>query len=208
VPTQQRSLQLYDPRIAERYEGSLNKQLAYHKLESKINTIHSQSTTSSHSPNTPQQYETIDKLLGDSMAYSEKNASKVFSTRFEWSPVLSRAVNTLWFWTVCLKRAKGIRVSDAKLYTLQTLGGIDITTLPPVLTLPIIVKHLCISRKMLKDIQKRHVEHRQLHLKSLAEAIVKKKNPTLPYNERFEKKTKRTIHSIIRKERLKKCIKK
>jgi hypothetical protein len=84
APTQHRILQLYDPRITDKYEGNLNKQLKYHKLEEKINNIHHLSTTSLHSEDTPQQYETIDKLLRESLTYSEKNASKFFSTKFEW----------------------------------------------------------------------------------------------------------------------------
>jgi hypothetical protein len=56
--------------------------------------------------------------------------------------------------------------------------------------------------------QKKHVEHRQFHLQSLAEAIVEKKNPSLVDPYRFEKKTKRTAHSIIRRERLKRMHKK
>jgi hypothetical protein len=53
-----------------------------------------------------QDYEKLDKLLGESMRYSEHHASKVFSTKYDWSPVLDRAVNNLCLWTLCLKWLK------------------------------------------------------------------------------------------------------
>ena len=106
----------------------------------------------------------MDKILGESLRYSERHSSKVFSTKYDWSPILNKAVNTLHFWTLCLKRAKGIRVSDNRLLKAQTTSDIEIETLPHVLPLPYIVKHLRKSRATLKDLQKRHEELRQSHL--------------------------------------------
>lgn len=164
APAQQRGLQLYDPRVVEKFEGLLNKQVEYHKLEQKINDVHQQSITFIGSLDLHKEYETIDKLLGESMKYSEKKAAKVFSTKYEWSPVLFQAVNTLRFWTVCLKRAKGFKVADSRHRLLLTASGIEIATLPLVLTLPIIVKYVRTSRSTLKELQKKHVEHCQFHL--------------------------------------------
>jgi hypothetical protein len=203
APAQQRGLQLYDPRVVEKFEGLL-KQVEYHKLERKINDHHQQSLTVIGSLDLHKEYETIDKLLGESMKYSEKKAARVFSTKYEWSPVLFRAVNTLRFWTVCLKRAKGFKVADSRLRLLLTTSGIETATLPPVLTLPIIVKYVCTSRSTLKELQKKHVEHRQFHLQSLAEAIVEKRNPALTNPDRLENKKKKTIWNLIWRERLKK----
>ncbi len=83
APSQRRGLQLYDPRITQKYEGNFNKQLEYHKLKDKVVHLHQGMTPTQHHV-AQQSYEKRDKLLGESMTYSEHQASRVFWKKSGW----------------------------------------------------------------------------------------------------------------------------
>ncbi len=95
--------------------------------------------------------------------------------------------------------AKGIRVSDNRVSIALAKSGIDVNTLPPVLTLPIIIHYLRKSRSTLKELQKQHVEFRPSHLYGFAQAVVEAKHPSLT-TDKLERRTKRMIQSIIHHE--------
>jgi hypothetical protein len=90
-PPCQRSLQLKDPRIVQKYISTLQKQFDNHKVSEKLqnlNSIHPCEWTSKHTTD----YECLDNLITESMLCAESRSAKRYTNTYEWSPTLVSAV--------------------------------------------------------------------------------------------------------------------
>jgi hypothetical protein len=48
------------------------------------------------------------------MLHAKSISAKVYSGKFQWSPVLKAAVKATQFWSVLLKQAKGLQINEAQ----------------------------------------------------------------------------------------------
>jgi hypothetical protein len=139
TPAKWRGLQLQDPRIVKKYYASLQKQLAYHKVPDKVAQLQTMAATNPKHHMLPITYNRLDQLITEFMLHTEKTSSKQYSTTFQWSPTLSKAVKPVRYWRLKLKQVKGVLISPHTITKAQEEKHIQ-TQLS--MTTPIIVQHL------------------------------------------------------------------
>jgi hypothetical protein len=112
APPCQRSLQLLDPRRVNTYREVLHKQLEYHKISNKLQTLTEAALNGSWTPDHTFCYEQLDSLITEAMLLAERNCSKKYTKHFEWSPTLINSVETVRYWRLLLKCTKGLTVQN------------------------------------------------------------------------------------------------
>jgi hypothetical protein len=170
-PFQLRRLKLYDPRIVDRYLEALHKQMEYHNLHEKLERLHNQAKTSLPlMPGMQQQYETLDRIQTECMLFAEKQSSKIFSKKYDWSPKLKQAVKATQYWYLKIRQSRGSVIHINKLLRFQQEGGFPGDNSP--LSLSAAMKGLQQGKQALREMQKRDSQLRVTHLEELAEACV------------------------------------
>jgi hypothetical protein len=137
------------------------------------------------------------------MVHAERSTTRLYSKTYNWSPALATMINTVRYWELCLKRARGSIISQYRLQKLQDASNIEPATLPNPLTLPTIVKFLRDARSKVTENKQNHDTLRQTHLFSLAEARVAARSPHLfhPSNlDKLEKVVTQERNSLSRRE--------
>lgn len=202
TPPIYRGLQTLDPRLTTEYINIVNKQIQYHKLDTRIQSLEAQATTGQWHDHHIAEYEAIDRLLTEAMLSAEKQISKKVSTTYVWSPTLKQSIAALRYWQLSLKKAQGRPIPDSILVKYQEDARIDIKTIPNPLRLPEIVHRLRQTRTALYDAQRRHLDLRANHLQELADARILLKNPTALQQDskKWDKQRKKELNRIIRKE--------
>jgi len=115
------------------------------------------------------------------MKYAEKESSRTFSTTFQWSPTLAKAIKSVRYWRLKLKQSKGVITSQ---FTLTKAREEAKILDGPQLTTPEIVQKLRDSMVTLRELQSRHQALREQHLETLAAARVEAKCKSLsPQNK-------------------------
>jgi len=198
APAKRRGLQLQDPRIASKYLLHLSKQLEYHKIEEKVQDLHSLALQDPTNPSIITQYNQVDQLMTESMKYAEKESSRTFSTTFQWSPTLAKAIKSVRYWRLKLKQSKGVITSQ---FTLTKAREEAKILDGPQLTTPEIVQKLRDSMVTLRELQSRHQALREQHLETLAAARVEAKCKSLS-PDKTNKATAKEIRRILRNERI------
>ncbi len=135
------------------------------------------------------------------MLHTEKTVSKKYSKKYHWSPKLSLALKALHYWQIRLQVAKGNPFNQNKLSLLQQ----HLNKESGQLNLPMtdIVHNLRSAKQVLREYQQQHIQLREEHLKSLAEARVVAKNTSLLLPQKvhnLEKRITRELHHIKKKE--------
>jgi hypothetical protein len=201
TPAQYRRLQTYNPRLTEKYQELLSKQVAYHKLDKRADDLLKTAQEGLWSETHTTEYETIDRQLTEGMLSAEHAISKKVSNTYALSPKLKQAVSTLKYWQLCLKNAHGKSMSNKRLLYLQQDANIDPTTIPDPVRIMDIVTNLRKARKTLKAYQQKHLELRKEHLTSLAEALLIARDPDIMSKPTamVDKKRAKELHRIIRK---------
>jgi hypothetical protein len=110
APPCQRKLQLFDPRKTEAYKTALHKQLEYHKVFDKCKLLKEAAEQNLWGSDQIVKYDRLDVIITQSMLYAEKACSKRYTKRYEWSPQLIRAVESVRYWRLLLKRSKGLQI--------------------------------------------------------------------------------------------------
>lgn len=205
-----RGLQLKDPRIVDIYIQTLFDQLAYHKIMEKLDRLFTIKVGDWTDEDTIT-YVKLDKLITEAMAYAERTCSKRYSTTFQWSPLLLKAVYAYRYARLRLKEFNGIPVTEKTLQYHQKQAEITEEQHKNLNAIDKIVNFLRESKTKMKEHQKRHVELRKGYVESLSEAMVLKHFPTAEegtsfFNEQKEKQLKalsnresaRTMHYKIR----------
>jgi hypothetical protein len=67
------------------------------------------------SPSDIPSYEALDKTISDSMRHAERVSGNKYTNRFDWSPTMIQAVQTIRYWNLILKRSKGGWVAQTTL---------------------------------------------------------------------------------------------
>jgi hypothetical protein len=176
APIQSRKLKLEDPRIVSKYIEALDKQIAYHKLNAKINIMHQDAITRNLPMAWSKSYERLDKLLTESMLYAESVSAKENSGKFQWSPVLKVAVKATQFWSVLLKQAKGLQINEAQKQRLLAEADLREEVGQKRWSIPEIINQLRQTRADLRQLQKQHIQLRANYLEALADARIQSKN--------------------------------
>jgi hypothetical protein len=192
-----RSLRLHDPQIVDKYLEALLKQIKYHKLNDKIATLYRVAEAGEWADQHVQLYEHIDSLMTESMIFAESHSSKSYSKKYSWSPVLKAAVKATQFWQFCLKRSKGIKVSEVLLNKLakETKELRNPTTL----LYSEILSGWKTSRVTLRTLQKEHVQLRVNHLESLAEArlVARTRGALFSHPDKLDRIWRKKVRRIL-----------
>jgi hypothetical protein len=110
-----RQLRLHDPRLIDRYRTALHKQLKQHNIISKLEALTNVIAENKWQEMYTTIYQTLDASITEFMLHAEKSTGKVFSKRFEWSPMLKQAVQAFRYWKLRLKVIRGGLVSVSRL---------------------------------------------------------------------------------------------
>ncbi len=200
-PPCQRTLQLKDPRIVNRYVEALSKQLDNHKVSQKVEAL-AKIEPGKWNAYDQLQYERLDKVITDSMLHAESCAAKKYTKKYEWSPTLLQSVHAERFWKLALRKSQGRSISTTLLERTREAAGIPPN--PFSLTLPDIVQCLASARQTRKELQNCHQELRKNYLEKLAEALVLKRAPYLDsdpkYEERLKTRTAKEVKRLLRLE--------
>lgn len=124
------------------------------------------------------------------MAYAERTCAKRYSTQYQWSPLLLRAVYAYRYARLRLKEFNGIPVTAKAVAYHQKQASITDEKHNELNAIELIVEFLRKAKATMKEQQQKHVELRKDYVESLAEAQVKKRFPTLEENTEFFGKQK------------------
>jgi hypothetical protein len=201
APVKQRKLQLSDLSIMTKYKKILKDQLEYHNIEKKREYLRTTVREVTWSEDEVSMYETIGQINSESMLYAERQVQKKFTEKYEWSPKLIQAVQSIRYWKLRIKKAKGLYVTDHMLNTTLKAANLP-TSSGDYLPFSIILSRLKEAREILKQRHRNHVQLREEYLKSLAEAILLHRDPHLAStNEKlFRKKKAKQIKALKKRE--------
>jgi hypothetical protein len=130
------------------------------------------------------------------MLYAEKACSKRYTKRYEWSPQLIRAVESVRYWRLLLKRSKGLRIQHSTISRAKTNAHLQNS--PEPVDQPSIINSLKKALNYMRGLQKSHTELRENYLQGLAEAIVLKRHPYLEKKEQVNGLTSLTADQVQR----------
>jgi len=157
-----------------------------------------------------QTYQSLDRVITESMLHAEANTGRRVSTRYEWSPELKKAVNLFRYWQLRSRQTKNHKVNLSRLQVLQDQAG-----LTPDQAINIsatqILEHLQAAATTLRQYQKRHRELRATYLEGLAEAIVLDRSPNLEHSSVAHVKEERVssqIRHLLKRENLRRMFRK
>ncbi len=121
---------------------------------------------------------------------------------------LIQAVQSVRYWELRLKRAKGLQITDYILQVTLRAAALPLSV-NDYLPLSIILTRLSEARKTLKHWQKNHAELREEYLDGLVEAIILHRDPLASSNEKqFRRKKALQIKALKRKESRKRMFRK
>jgi len=205
-----RGLQLHDPRIVDAYVSVLFEQLEYHKVMENLDRL-IQISVEEWEDSDQVTYEKLDHLITESMIYAEKFCTKRYSTKYQWSPLLLKAVYAYRYARLRLKTTNGIPVTPKAIQYHQKQAFITDEQHRELDAVEKMVNFLREAKAQMKSYQKKHVELRKEYIEGLAEAQILKRFPTAEegtdfFNKQKEKQLKalsnrestRTMHSKIR----------
>ncbi len=178
-----RGLQLKDPRVVAKYVETLNDQLSYHNLKEKVYTLQEAAEDLHWTATLTDEYQNTDTLITEAMLYAERKAGRTYSTKFDWSPALTQAVQEFRFWKFKLKLHKGLHVSLTVLQHYQEAAALSDAHLSSTFSESFIINEIRNAYQKMKTSQKDHRKLRASYLEQLAEAIVLHQSPTLDTNE-------------------------
>lgn len=95
APACQCSLQLTDPRQINLYKAKLHEQLEYHKVLDKCKDLYDIAVKGQWNEEYTQQYENLDLIITQSMLLAEQFCGKCYTKRFDWSPQVMKAVESV-----------------------------------------------------------------------------------------------------------------
>jgi hypothetical protein len=176
---QGRELQLKVPRIVAKYTTALYEQLEYHKIWEKETQFKEVANSGKWTPHHTEQYQRVDTNITEIMLSAERKAGRIYSTKFDWSPALKKAVQEYRFWKLKLKKTRGLKVSLSVLTKYHSEANLPAEMLTRIVTEAEAVKHLQGAYKNMTSHQNNHKQLRATYLESLAEAIILHRSPLL-----------------------------
>ena len=189
-----RGLQLKDPRIVDTYIQALFDQLAYHKIMERLDRTLAISVEDWKEKDRIT-YIRLDRAITEAMTYAERECARRYTTKYQWSPLLLKAVYAYRYARLRLKEFKGIAVTEKALLYHRKQASVTEEKHQELDAVDKIVTFLREAKAKMKEMQKRHVELRKEYVEGLAEAVVLQRFPTVEegtafYQEQTEKQLK------------------
>ncbi len=138
----------------------------------------------------------MDAIITQSTLYAEKACSKRYTKRYEWSPQLIRAVESVRYWRLLLKRSKGLPIQCSTISRAKTNAHLPNSSEP--VDQPTIIISLKNALTHMKGLQKSHTDLRENYLQGLAEAIVLQRRPYLQEKEQADTLASLTADQVQR----------
>jgi hypothetical protein len=92
-----------------------DKKLDYLKIIVKLDKLYKVATEGQWTPKDTQQYESLDKLIMESMLYVERKSTRAISKTYDWSPTLAKAIYSVRFWDMCRRRSISMTIPECVL---------------------------------------------------------------------------------------------
>jgi len=146
----------------EKYNMTLQQQLAYHKIPEKIANLQLAISKNQWNQSYQTQYKRIDVIITQAMLHAEKQSSKKYTGIFSWSPELIKSVQKERYWKLWLKISKGIPVSSQTLHRTQQAAGVNYPPARP--TMELVVNALREAKRNRRELQKQHLTLRENYL--------------------------------------------
>jgi len=169
---------LHDPRVVEKYVTTLHDQLVYHKITEHVQTLSEAAIKGEWMPCLQTLYNTTDNIITMSMIHTDRTLGNNTTRRYQWSPQLKLLVSHFRYWILWLKSCKGASISPSRLSTAFTESLLPAAAEEPI-GMPEIIKQLRDASAAMKTTRQHHIQLRQTHLESLAEAKVLQRQPSL-----------------------------
>jgi len=167
-------LQLQDPRIVKNYITKLHDLLDSHNVFFRLDKLQETLDKQQWTSECAGEYESLDRVITESMLTAEKASSKHITTTYQWSSTIKKAVQWL---HLRMRQARHQPVSERQLRLFQMEGEI----IPEEVNLvnkSDIKKMRHEAYNTLKELQAKHNELRETYLDGLAEAIVLEQCPS------------------------------
>mmetsp|Transcript_21350 Transcript_21350/g.30549 ORF Transcript_21350/g.30549 Transcript_21350/m.30549 type:complete len:1538 (+) Transcript_21350:1841-6454(+) len=201
-------LKLQDPRVVNKYIDKVIQQLEYHKIQTKVEALQEASLAGQWNSKCIRIYEVIGKIITESDIYADRAVAKRYSEKYEWSPALLRVVDAVRYWTLRLKKAKGVPVDEVLIKQHREAAHLPLQQSEEITKLiDIVNKYLRDARKLMYQSQANHVELRRTFLEELAEAITVDKRTWLIEDGREQKlqeAKEKKLKELIKREEVRK----
>jgi hypothetical protein len=123
-PATVHQLCLQDPRVVKTYISKLHDLLeslnVFLRLDKLQETLDNQQWT----PECAVKYESLERVITESMLTAEKASSKHITTTYQWSLMIKKAVQRLQYWHLRLRQVHHKPVSEEQLQLFQMEGEI------------------------------------------------------------------------------------
>jgi hypothetical protein len=86
---------LQDPRVVKTYISKLHDLLESHNVFPRLDKLQETLDNQQWTPEFAVEYESLDRVITESMLTAEKASSKRITTTYQWSPTIKKAVQQL-----------------------------------------------------------------------------------------------------------------
>ena len=164
-----RRLKTNDPRIVEKYNKTLLELLQESNVPLRAKLL-LDSVQGELNQEQQEEYEILDKIRETSMKKAEKKCRKLKMGAVQWSPKLQKSMDTITYYTLCLRQSCGRKVSSSILYRLsKKIGCMAINSSKEELE-----AKLEVAYKNYKSVKKANQRVREAYLFDLAATLEKK----------------------------------
>ena len=166
-------LRCKDPRIVEKYNFVLHKELkkygAYHRIHRLLQSFHTPLT-----PKEEKEFEKLDKICKKAMEKAEKSCRKLRMGKYQWSPELQQFRDKIHYLQSSLSRKRGCHIGARVLINLSKKVKLNVADWK----IAQLEKEIYSITGQFKALKKHHVEKRKSYLDDLAIALARKKQTT------------------------------
>jgi hypothetical protein len=160
-------LQLLDPWKVNAYREELHRQLTYHNIDEKLQSLMDSAKNNSWSPNHTLQ------------------------------TIQIQSVEVVRFWHLLLKRSKGLPIADSTITQARISAGLPLHNSLELADQPYIILQLRAALSYMRSQQKSHVKLHEAYLDGLAEALILQKRPWLKEKEQSQTLTLLTASTMM-----------
>jgi hypothetical protein len=121
-----RRLKTNDPRVTKKYIKLLDRKLREKTVYSRMDTLH-ETAHKGLLPSDVIEYETLDKIITQSMYEAEQECRKIRTGKVKWSPLYQKACDRVQYWLLLKNDALHKKVNKRKIMSLRKKLGIQRT---------------------------------------------------------------------------------
>ena len=120
-------LRLNDPHLIQQYQTLLHEQLQLHKVLEKVGKLHQHAVKHTWTEEHTEDYQKLDVIITEAMRHAENKTGRQYSTKYEWSPTLQRAVYAHRFWKLKLQQHRHKTFPSSRLEYYRTAANLPVT---------------------------------------------------------------------------------